>query len=524
MTHIKITSFNVRGINNKHKRVDIIDYLNKKQENIYCLQDIHCGPDNQNTFKEDWEGDMYIASGTNASRGVAILFRKNFEYKILDSENDQEGNYIALKIKMIDTEITLINIYGPNNDNPRFYDELSALIDRFQTATIILCGDWNLVQDQQLDTKNYLRENNIRARNKVLQMKEIHDLHDPWRIQNPDEKQYTWLQRNPHKMSRLDFFLVSSDILAITDKSEIKPGYRSDHSIINLTLEISSQTKGKGFWKLNTSLLHDQEYATIIKTVIKDNIIRYAKPNQNLENLDISFTISDQLFWETLKMEFRQATIPYAGKKKKNAQERETKLLNEIESLNIVMQDNENIETIERIKNLKDDLENICKDKIRGMIIRSKVQWLEEGEKPTNFFASLEKKNYTTKLISKLNIRGNIIQNQNSILNETANFYKDLYTTKIDTTNQEQNNVKFLKCAPENKLNETQKLSCEGNISIEEIKNTLKQMKHDKSPGIDGIPVEFYKKNWIDLGHFLVRAIRESFFLGNCQLHKREEL
>ena len=114
---------------------------------------------------------MYVASGTNASRGVAILFRKNFEYKILDSENGQEGNYIALKIKMIDTEITLINIYGPNNDNPRFYDELSALIDRFKTVTIILCGDWNLVQDQQLDTKNYLRENNIRARNKVLQIK-----------------------------------------------------------------------------------------------------------------------------------------------------------------------------------------------------------------------------------------------------------------------------------------------------------------------------------------------------------------
>ena len=102
-------------------------------------------------------------------------------------------------------------------------------------------------------------------------------------------------------------------------------------------------------------------------------------------------------------------------KKKKNAQESETQLINEIDTLNIVLQDNENIETIERIKNLKDDLENIRKDKIGGMIIRSKVQWLEEGEKPTTFFASLEKKNYTTKRITKLNIRGNIIQNQNSI-------------------------------------------------------------------------------------------------------------
>ena len=118
--------------------------------------------------------------------------------------------------------------------------------------------------------------------------------------------------------------------------------------------------------------------------------------------------------------------------------------------------------------------------------------------------------------MSKLNIRGNIIQNQNSILNETANFYKDLYTTKIDTTNQEQNNAKFLECAPEFFFYGTQKLL------IEEIKNTLKQMKHDKSPSIDGIPVEFYKKkNWIDLGHFLVRSIREAFFSGELSITQK---
>ena len=63
--------------------------------------------------------------------------------------------------------------------------------------------------------------------------------------------------------------------------------------------------------------------------------------------------------------------------------------------MNIVLQDNENIETIEIIKNLKDDLENIRKDKIKGMITRSKVQWLEEGEKPSIFFLLLWKRKIT---------------------------------------------------------------------------------------------------------------------------------
>ena len=65
------------------------------------------------------------------------------------------------------------------------------------------------------------------------------------------------------------------------------------------------------------------------------------------------------------------------------------------------MQDNENIETIEQIKNLKDDLENISKDKIRGMIIRSKVQWLEEGEKTTICFCFFGKEKLHNKTYIK---------------------------------------------------------------------------------------------------------------------------
>ena len=149
---------------------------------IYFLQDIHCNKEQESIFKKDWEGKMYIAPGTSNSRGTAILFRNNFEFSVNDSKIDQQGNYIALKVNMVNTEVTLISLYGPNADNPGFYNIIAQVIDDFETPTIILGGDWNLVQNQEYDTKFYIRNNNIQARQRVISLKEQFDLKDPWRI------------------------------------------------------------------------------------------------------------------------------------------------------------------------------------------------------------------------------------------------------------------------------------------------------------------------------------------------------
>ena len=76
-----------------------------------------------------------------------------------------------------------------------------------------MCGDWNLLQDLDLDSCNYVRLNNKNAQHKVIEMKNDFNLIDPWRSNNPDIKQYTWRQPNPLKQGRLDFF---SDIQSVT--------------------------------------------------------------------------------------------------------------------------------------------------------------------------------------------------------------------------------------------------------------------------------------------------------------------
>ena len=64
----------------------------------------------------------------------------------------------------------ITGIYGPNDDNPKFYeDKIFQLIDEFDPQYCLFGGDFNLVLDQSKDTYNYLHNNNVRARTCVLE-------------------------------------------------------------------------------------------------------------------------------------------------------------------------------------------------------------------------------------------------------------------------------------------------------------------------------------------------------------------
>ncbi len=48
------------------------------------------------------------------------------------------------------------------------------------------------------------------------------------------------------------------------------PGLHSDHCILKNALGNNGLVRGKGFWKINNSLLHDTYYVNQIKNIIKN--------------------------------------------------------------------------------------------------------------------------------------------------------------------------------------------------------------------------------------------------------------
>jgi hypothetical protein len=59
----------------------------------------------------------------------------------------------------------------------------------------------------------------------------------------------------------------------IIETTTIKPGYRSDHSIVELSLNLSKKKKGPGLWKFNNSCLNDNAYANEIQNVLQIQLL-----------------------------------------------------------------------------------------------------------------------------------------------------------------------------------------------------------------------------------------------------------
>ena len=320
---VVVLSVNCQGLQTLSKRLDVMSYLKEKNPDIVCLQDTHWITEDLAEIKKIWDGECIIHGIKTNSRGVAILFGKNFEYSIGEIERDELGNMIAMDIKIDCIQVKLINVYGPNKDTPSFYKRISDIITTNENTYVLICGDLNIALDPQKDTYNYLNSNNPNSRKIILDLISEFDLIDIFRNLHPDANRYTWRRRNPVKQARLDYFLASNTLLDLVHQCEILPGYRTDHSVIKLEIFITKFKHGKGLWKFNTSLLNNQEYLSLINDAIVDEMLQYALPvynpvyvkQNNLENTQLR--IGETLFLETLLMRLRGESIKFATQLKK---------------------------------------------------------------------------------------------------------------------------------------------------------------------------------------------------------------
>lgn len=514
MSSLKIASMNVQGLGDMSKRRDVLNYLKTKNFNIYCIQDTHFIDKESPYIRSIWGFNCYFSNFNSQSRGVSILINNNFDFHFKSLTKDETGNFLILDFTSYDTDLTLVCLYGPNKDSPEFYHNICSKIQHKENACFI-CGDFNLVLNPDIDCLNYVNVNNPKARDKVINMIFDLDLIDVWREDHLEEKKYTWLKKNPIKRARLDFFLISSSLYAQVDKSEILPGYRTDHSLITISLTMNQCSKGKSYWKFNNSLLTDIEYVRSIKEVIQRVKIQYAsdsqpsnKPCNQCTNEEILFNIQDRLFFETLLLEIRGQTISYATFKKRQESDQQKALETEVQQLENA--DNINVDLLEE---KKQELQQLRNKKLNGKLIRSRAKWIQEGEKPTQYFCNLENRNFVSKIMSKLQAKnGNILSSQNEILEETMKHYKTLYTER------EVNDINLNDTIHEHpsihKLTDIEQLDLESNLSYEEMLNSLKRMSNNSSPGNSGFTPAFYKFFWCDIGHFLVRSINEAFEVG----------
>ena len=137
----------------------------------------------------------------------------------------------------------------------------------------------------------------------------------------------------------------------------------------------------------------------------------------------------------------------------------------------------------------------------RGPQVRARARWLEEGETSSAFFLRLEKKRAADRSVAALRANdGSIVSHNDDLCRVFSSFYQSLFTAEATDpviTNSLLSNVSST-------LPSTKADLCDVPLSSDECFVALNGMARGKSPGSDGLPMEFYVKFWPILGTDLV--------------------
>ena len=474
----------------------MFSYLKEKLDTngIFALQETHSTPSIEEEWKKQWDGKLLFSHGSSSSKGCMIGFTKNLDVNIEKTTCDKNGRILISDITLESKKYTIINLYNANNEQDQI-NTLNSLKDNIIKHNLdedrfpILLGDLNFVFELNLDAlggKPNLKKDSIAS---FIKIKEMLDISDIFRIRYPTIKRFTFRQNSKSKEKihrRLDYIFIPDCLQEFAQNIEILPSFLSDHSPVMLSLGKSKENKrGRGIWKFNNVLLQDNSFKEGVTEII-----------HNTSNELINSQMTPHIQWEILKYEIRKFCIKFSKNRAKAKKDEKKSHENTIQSFETDPVSNSI--SNEEYTYSKSWLEDWFQEQLNGTILRSKSVWYEKGEKSSKYFLNLEKQNSVKNTIRKLFIPENGCnlesENETDILNHAKYFYQNLYSRKV--TKNLHDISKFLKNKDIPSISEEQRVFCEKEITLSELTDSLESMKSGKTPGNDGLTVEFYKQFW----------------------------
>ena len=491
-------SINVRGAGNEKERRALFDF-HRSNADFLVMQETHSTTECEKIWENEWGGKAIFTHGTSKSRGVAVFTTKEHYQRISNIFRDILGRVIIFDYSEGDRVITIVAPYGPNEDNPTFFEEIANELRNRQENKVIV-GDFNLTLTIDIDRENTYN-NNTKARDKIEEIMEEFYLKDIWRIRNQEKKEFSWSRKcynqgsSCRKASRIDFALVSGGIDQNVEQTLYISSLMTDHRAIYLVIQLEEGDRGVGYCKFNNTHLTDKKFLKIM--------------NQEIDQSYNASCDKDPVTrWEIIKDRIKKTAITFARNKtseNKLVIEQLSEKVNEYEASFPLPEAEDHLYLI-----TKNELEDKVLERIEGVMFRSKVKWYELGEKNTKYFYSLEKARYNSKTCYKLITDDSIeISNPKEILEQQRIFYEKLYDVDDDVEFKIEGKSKV--CVPQGIENQQNQQT-----TLKELEEAVKTMNNNKSPGNDGIPVDFYKVFW--------NKLKNPFYEMVLECYKQNEL
>ena len=216
--------------------------------------------------------------------------------------------------------------------------------------------------------------------------------------------------------SHIDLLLCSNKIKVKCLKSIISQPPTLDHKVVNVTIQLSNNIRGKGYWKLNNSILKHKDY--------QDAII---KSYQGVVD-EYGMYVSKSVLWDYFKLRVKQFSITYGiiqakmyNDACKNLEVKSNELDHKIVHISCS-------ELMQEHKQIKGQLDELYTKKSKGYQIRARAKYVEQGEKSTHYFLGLENQRQNLNRIDCLKQRnGEYVYTDKDILDRAKEFYSELY-------------------------------------------------------------------------------------------------
>lgn len=255
MNNIRFISWNVKGANQPTKINTIISHLQVLKGDIVFLQETHLHSGETTRIKRSRFSQLYHSKFSARARGAAILIQNNIPFEAEGVIADSTGRFVIVSGTLCHTKVILASIYAPNWDDEHFISRIFTSIPNVETYHIIIGGDFNFVQNADLDRSSNRQHSLTKSAKLLASFAEELGVSDPWRRKFPEKKSFSFFSHVHHTYSRIDFFLLDNRLLSNVLSCDYHSIVISDHAPTSLDINFPNHNRSFKPWRFNSNLL-----------------------------------------------------------------------------------------------------------------------------------------------------------------------------------------------------------------------------------------------------------------------------
>ncbi|CAM2120224.1 unnamed protein product [Caretta caretta] len=489
------------------RRSQVLSYLREGGYSVVFLQETHTDPTAEENWRLEWGDGVYFNHFTIRQAGVATLFSPNLRPEVLGVTEAVPGHLLHLRVRMEGLVVNFVNIYAltMSPERPQFYQQMSNFLGTLDShECLVLGGDFNTTLEEW-DRSG--AELSPAAANILRGIVEHHSLVDVWCDHHPDDTStftFVWVEAHQSHHSRLDRIYLSRFHLSQAHSSNIRPAPFSDHHLATITASLRAERPGPAYWHFNNSLLEDEGFVTSFREFwLAWREQRHAFP-------------SARRWWDLGKVRAKLFCRDQGTSRRRNAAieqlEREV-----LEMERHLAASPEDPFLCGACREKREELRALKDHRARGAFVRSRIRLLREMDRGSRFFYAVEKtrgaKKHVTCLLAE---DGAPLTDPVEMCGRARDFYTSLFSpdpTDPGTCRVLWEELPMVSVGGRDQL--------ELPLTLAEFSEALHRMPTNKSPGMDGLTVEFYRAFWDTLGPDLATVWAESLQGGVLPLLRR---